>query len=689
MEYSVRLSGDGLLDNIQTAYDRAGINATRAHELAATSDWLWGPEASYDDYARERPLHHQITGEIDRIGQNYRTEGYWMCTDPVAKELVPDFPSLILYSAQRYLAEAQDEAVGTEQRMVSLDYAKQYALTLFHAAQYPARTRMLEPAERSRIDNYAAAAEHATRAFYGSILGQDKNTLDNEVALAIGLLGGQEIAEHVPSLPLEHFKHQELDQPLTVLMSSLLAVNDYPDTDVIYALPAGGTQHAIVTRMLYGLKNPGRGLPVLQYLPISTHSVKRESLGGIISPSVELAIRQSDPYGKNVLICEDNSNSGTTVSLATDVVESSLPATCNVSIVEFDPKRLEVKNRNLMPSGHVANFEHPDFTTAVGIVPITTGKYPDAQMRKIAPLRRQRNGHSEREDATIDTPRHYDELPDEFMAAFETTYKDALRYCGDLYGYRNPYQVAASIVRRCTETGAISERPLAEKYTIVQRMAQAAIGYPHMPLAVRRQLADGQEAADYKTEGPWIRAGSFELIHELLEYAEDSKSQVLIWTKGDGSYYSNPPYVGAEEQQQRFSISGLEAKFQELGFFDSGLGSFLAHPKKTALLGTRVLPDIRRRLPHITDVVIIDDSEKNLAEAGQAARRYDYTPHPINPLVHDTDRTRLDLLAQLCRERHWGSNAAFIIDMDDTLLHEKFRKYHQPRNMALTLLDAT
>ena len=44
-------------------------------------------------------------------------------------------------------------------------------------------------------------------------------------------------------------------------------------------------------------------------------------------------------------------------------------------------------------------------------------------------------------------------------------------------------------------------------------------------------------------------------------------------------------------------------------------------------------------------------------------------------------------LADMAKARKWGMNVTFIVDMDDTLLHELFRKHHQPRNIALALLD--
>lgn len=682
-EFTIRANREEIDDAIVAGTERAQENFTHALSLAQNSEWAWGTHASLDDYRGTNPLLHQLTGELPIGVTGYRDEEYNRCNDSISKELYPDFAAQVLEKTKIYIAEAR-EAQSREERLIKLDFAKQYALTMFHAVQYPMRTDYFEEDELSPIDRAGEAARLLTRSFYLDILGHDVSTIEAGVNEAQAILEESEVESAIHAANKKHFKMQELDQPLTILASSLLAVEQYPETDIVYALPAGGTQHGMVTQLLHELRYGTE--PQLEYLPISTHSTGKQALSGDISGSVDVVVQRSNPHAKNVLICEDNSNTGTTLALATDVVAASSPTSLHVSIVEFDPRRLEVKNRHPEPITNIANFHHPDFTTGVGIVPVTTGKYPDLQMRKIMSLRRRLPQRSEAH-YEYDTSLEYSDISDAFYEDFYTAYKGALRYCGDMYGYRNPYLVSAVLLRHYIERGMIPESTYEDYSDSVLTMSHAGTNYPYMPSELKSQLATKGETLDYDQESGWMRAGVRECMGELLAYSEEVNTKVHIWTKGDASFYSNPPFVGMEEQSIRYRLSGLQNTLEEIGFTSSGRGEFVAHPKKTHLLKTKLLPDLMRFNSEIKDVVVLDDSEKNLAEAAQAIRLYGLRPHIINPLSRETGRSQLDVIADLARKREWGENVTFIVDMDDTLLHEGFRKFHQPRNIALALLD--
>lgn len=347
-EYTVRASREDIDSAIQAGYTRAQNNFERAIDLAGNAYWAWGENASLSSYASSNPLLHQLTGELPLGATNYRDEEYNRCNDSISKELYDDFNQRVYIKTQEYIDQALT-ANTREERLIKLDYAKQYALTMFHAAQYPMRTDFLEDTEIQPIDYAGLAARHATRAFYLDILGHDTYAIHSELESAKNYLNEPSVEAVIVSADKKSFKMQELDQPLTILASSLLAVSDHPNTELIYALPAGGTQHGIVTQLLYELKNRNRDTPSLDYLPISTHSTGKKALQGDVSPSIDAIVQRTNPTGKNVIICEDNSNTGTTLSLASDVISASSPASLHVSIVEFDPRRLEVKNRHPEP----------------------------------------------------------------------------------------------------------------------------------------------------------------------------------------------------------------------------------------------------------------------------------------------------------------------------------------------------
>lgn len=687
-EFTIRADRNGIDENIQLGRLRAQENFERALGLAASSPWLWGDNASYNDYRSVDPLAHQLTGELPLHQKRYRSEEYNRCNDSISKELSHTFRQEVYERGSAYLEMALDPTLSREARLITLDFSKQYLLTAFHAVQYPLRTSTVDTEKMKTIDMLANAARSATRAFYLDILGHDTERVRAEIENAQRVFADPRLRTAIEAANLAHFKAQEMDQPLTILASSLLAVNDYSETEMIFGMSAGGTQHAIVAQLLFELKRGRGSVPKLEYLPISTHSAGKTALEGRISPAIETLMNRCNPRGKNILICEDNTNTGTSLALATDIVDASSPRNLHVSITEFDPRRLEVKYRHPEPQAQIANYAHPDFTTAVGVVPVTVGQYPDIQMRKLVALRRKVAdiyGQTEDMGYEVQTAR-YDSIPSGFFEDFYDTYRNVLRYCGDEYGYRNPHLVSAAILRHYSERGKVSLGNFEHASRAVFEVACAATLYPYLPDQVKSVLLSHEESLDYRIDGPWIRQGATALIKELIDYSNEVNGSVTIWTKGDGGTTSNPPHIGLNEQAIRYKLSGLQAAFDAVGFSSSHRGTFVAHPKKTHLLKTKILPDLLRNNNNTTDIVIIDDSEKNLAEAAQYIRLFGLRPHVINPLDPETHRTNLGEIMEKAQHRVWGTNAAFIVDMDDSLLHEHFRKYHQPRNMALALL---
>jgi hypothetical protein len=668
---------------IDLAYRRANENIVRAQELARETTWLWGPHVSSEDYAQQDPLAHQLTGEMSVFGQDYRGSDYYDCFDPITKELVPDFGSFVFNTTARYLTEAQDITATPEARLRTLDHAKQFGLTLFHAAQYPARTRLLSDAELRTVSRFGDVARHLTRSFYLSVLGHEPSVIQRELSQAATIMSSEKLAEYAATIPDNQFKAQEVDQPLTTLMTAMLAVDAHPDIDLIYALPAGGTQNAAVTQLLYELKRPDRPAPQLDYLPISTHALKQEQQS-LVSPTVIRIVQSSNPTGKRVLICEDDSTSGNTISLASDIIMATSPISCNVSVIEVDPRRLSIKNRYPSPGVHIADYRHPDFETAVGIVPITTHQYPDYQIRKLTPMQRRERLLREAPLSEESPSQGYEELDVSFLSTFEEVYSNIVVRCTERYGYASPHQISAAVVRHYAEQGQLTVDSIETGYRLVGRLGSVAARYPFLPTLIRERLAQGHEALDYTPDGPWIREGTKELLGALQTYANSAQGPTMLVTEGDSTYYANPPHTGAAEQQYRFRLSGLKKKLDR----SSPGTSFVAHPRKAHLLGTRILPDIRRQFPQTTDLVFVDSSDLRLRQAALQAQRYGYAAHLVNVLDQDTRRASLPALTQNIRERKWGIGAGFILEMDDVLLHEAARTYHQPRNMALGLQKA-
>ena len=84
---------------------------------------------------------------------------------------------------------------------------------------------------------------------------------------------------------------------------------------------------------------------------------------------LEKLVAELEIQNKNVLVLEDNSNTGTTLSRISSAIEKQTPASLHISVAELDPLRVHVKSRGKPIVA--TDVMHPDFSTAVSVVPIT------------------------------------------------------------------------------------------------------------------------------------------------------------------------------------------------------------------------------------------------------------------------------------------------------------------------------
>ena len=87
-----------------------------------------------------------------------------------------------------------------------------------------------------------------------------------------------------------------------------------------------------------------------------------------------------------------------------------------------------------------------------------------------------------------------------------------------------------------------------------------------------------------------------------------------------------------------------------------------------------------RRIVFLSKLFVVEDTEENVAEATKKANERNV---PINSFqINKSDQANsLRLLAQQIDK----INTKTLFDMDDTLIHEAFRKEHQPINIYLEL----
>jgi len=265
-----------------------------------------------------------------------------------------------------------------------LDNAKQQSLSLYHTATYQERRNGIpnEPeylANRQRLFDLAV---NTTRSFYEACIGRGFTNLPTaqEAATTLGLTYTPETVVHERGL-----KIQELDHPLKIMLAAYSAA-EMGDVDTVVGFPSGGTQMAIATALAAELLYDHEPASVnVVSIPLSQHSgATKEGAQPIsddlLSRSVELF--EQSIVGMRVIIVDDNSSTGSTMSRGTSIIQQYNPASIHCAVGEIDPQRMLVRTQGLQAYEQVVSvvdLRHETFSTAAGIVPVT-GR--DTQLRK-------------------------------------------------------------------------------------------------------------------------------------------------------------------------------------------------------------------------------------------------------------------------------------------------------------------
>lgn len=204
--------------------------------------------------------------DVSKESRKNRGMNYYICINPLRNT-----PAEKLNTIQNDITDLTKalarENVGWKEKAALLDYIKQYALTLYHAVQYPLRFGVILPSRHEAVlKEVEKAAIKAVSDFYNHLLGHEVNTdgikmLDNALQKAKRI-----------SMQTEYFKMQELDHPVIILGNGYGNAAAYPETGVVIGIPSGGTQLAIATKLCM---EKGGSKPELAFVPISTHSAKK------------------------------------------------------------------------------------------------------------------------------------------------------------------------------------------------------------------------------------------------------------------------------------------------------------------------------------------------------------------------------------------------------------------------------
>jgi hypoxanthine phosphoribosyltransferase len=183
------------------------------------------------------------------------------------------------------------------------------------------------------------------------------------------------------------FKLQEIDHPLILSLAAYQTARNFPSVDHLLCLPSGGTQFGIATELMYEYMSKVYGtefIPKLSSLVLSTHAGRRGNGTLLGREDVVTRLRELSVSGKDVLLLDDNSNTGLTLQIAKDALSEVGVHSVHVSLAELDPLRILYKQTDIDPPEEVANLLHPDFDSVASIVPIVVyDGSRDIQLRKL------------------------------------------------------------------------------------------------------------------------------------------------------------------------------------------------------------------------------------------------------------------------------------------------------------------
>jgi phosphoribosylanthranilate isomerase/pyrimidine operon attenuation protein/uracil phosphoribosyltransferase len=313
-----------------------------------------------------------------------------------------------LYDSIRAVSAISRDEITVEQLptlLAVLDYTKSQSLTLYHAFTYGERYgdfRLDDEVYQAGVNKLMRAATQAVQRYYQALVGMPwEGELDIPDEAEIRAFFAAEQGN-----PHLRFKLPELNHPLSILGSAYLNAKREPDTTVIVGAPAGGTELAIVTQL--ALNHVHKSDPKVVLLPISTHSAKVEGDGLEANLVPQLLERhQDDLQGQNVLITDDSSNTGHTIEVIADIVETAGAARVVARTAQADVHRMSIKQHRWAEP--TKRLPHPSTAAnAVGVVPITrgvSGMADDRQMVKFRAAKLLRHHHAQQEHGIeVDSP---------------------------------------------------------------------------------------------------------------------------------------------------------------------------------------------------------------------------------------------------------------------------------------------
>lgn len=264
----------------------------------------------------------------------------------------------------------------------------------------------------------------------------------------------------------------------------------------------------------------------------------------------------------------------------------------------------------------------------------------------------------------------------EFYGTLKAAWAVAYEECG----YYNLDAIARSFYRIGKENGTIGE---VSEEAFALLFANFAQTYPFVPEEV-------MQSEDFQGEG-WLANGVDDALRQMnlnISSSSSNMNALTILTAGDSDTVGRGAYLGNPEQAYRYKLSGLKDHVDTI--FKEQTVAFIAHPFKMQIFEEQLVVNAKQTGAHI---VFIDDNERNLLAAKEIANKYGVPIICIHVGLSQTTNDEylscrnLEEVAKVLQSADSKQAYSYVVDMDDVLLKEQFRREHQPKNIYFGLLE--
>ncbi len=274
------------------------------------------------------------------------------------------------------VAENRDSVTNTVDLMLYLgvlNYLKTHSISLFHQLTLDERTLShpdSDPVYQARREEAFELMRSFTRMYYQTLIGTSYDEFDAGEAVdkvksvkgyvssrmneRLGPDDGSEDYIRRRSLMSGTFKIPEAANPIDIVVGAQSAVRKNPESEVVVGVPSGGTEIAIVLQLMYEVLN-GKSVS-LDMLPISIHSSTKTA--GSEEWADYLLARGLTIKDKNVLLTDDNSSSGNTLTIAANALRRNGANSIAVHVVDIDRSRF-VKESGLRKESESESYFDP------------------------------------------------------------------------------------------------------------------------------------------------------------------------------------------------------------------------------------------------------------------------------------------------------------------------------------------